>query len=148
MADAPLPAWWAEAAGTIAAGVAARLAWLLRTERRQKATDRRHAAAQAVLEEIERSRPEYRLPSPWVEQVRAEAAAVSAAQMRVHEDHVQGHIQTLGELRPRVAALEAERLRQDARLDRIEEHVDATRQAAQSTALLVARMAGKLGVEE
>lgn len=147
MADA-LPSWWAEAAGTVAAAVAARFAWLLRTERRQKATDRRQTAAAAVLEEIERSRPAYRLPTPWVDQVRTEAAAVSAAQMRVHEDHVRGHIEALGELKPRVTALEAERVRQDQRLDRIEEHMDATRQAAQSTALLVARMAGKLGIEE
>lgn len=150
MADAApqVPGWLAEAAGTIAAAVAARLAWLLRAERKGKASDRRHTAAAAVLAEIERSQPPYRLPSPWVDQVRSEAAVVSSAQMRLHEDHVRVHVDTLSELRPRVAALEQERGRQDERFDRMERVLDATQRTTQETALLLARIAGRLGVEE
>lgn len=150
MADAPptLPAWWPEAVTGIATAIAGRLGVLLFRERRQKASDRRGTAASAVLAEIERSQPAHRLPTPWVEQVRSEAAAVSAAQMRLHEDHVRVHVDTLSELRPRVAALEQERGRQDERFDRMERVLDATQRTTQETALLLARIAGRLGVEE
>lgn len=148
MADAPptLPAWWPEAAVSLATAIAARLGWLLRSERRQKATDRRGTAAESVIAEIDRRR--LRLPEPWVDEVRREASTVSAAQMRIHEDAVRVHGDPLGELRPRVSALEQDRARQDERFDRMERALDATQRTTQETALLLARIAGRLGVEE
>lgn len=141
MADAPptLPAWWPEAAISLATGIAARLGWLLRSERRQKATDRRGTAAESVIAEIDRRR--LRLPEPWVDEVRREASTVSAAQMRLHEDAVRVHIDAQSDLKHRVISLESGQGRQDERLERIESKLDAGQ-------LLLARIAGRLGVEE